>query len=196
MPNLTFIGCSDATAGTVVTVYNQLAAGTLRVPAGSCGNTYYDILLLSTQRVTVSCSGLSNGSPSYVCARSEQAEGGLSIPSSTATILNNVVSGVAQTVTPVGSVLLSFTPVTAIATLSFVLSNPLLAAPSSLGAVLLTPQQSGTVNAQYASTKQSPLWVCTKQQLSNQQLTVTVVNVGDSLYVNQSQYVQFGYQIL
>ena len=195
--NLSFTGCSDATAGTTVTVYNQLAAGTLRIAAGSCGNTYFDILLLVGQRVAVSCSGLVSGSPSYECQRGEQAEGGLSIPSSTATILNNVVNGVAQTTTAVGSVLLSFTPATAMASLSFVISNPLLAAPTSLGAVLLTPQQSGTVNAQYASTKQSPLWVCTKQQLSSgQQLTVTVVNVGDSLFVNQSQYIQFGYQIL
>ena len=194
--NLSFTGCSDATAGTVVTVYNQLTAGTLRILAGSCGNTYFDFLLLATQRVTVSCAGLSNGSPSYVCQRGEQAEGGLSIPSSTTTILNNAVNGVAQSTTPVGSVLLSFTPATSMATLSFIISNPLLAAPNSLGAVLLTPQQSGTVNTQYASNKQSPLWVCTKQQLSSQQLTVTMVNVGDSLYVNQSQYVQFGYQIL
>ena len=194
--NLTLAGCSDAMAGTTVTVYNQLAAGTLRIAAGSCGNTYYDILLLPAQRVSVSCAGLSNGVASYVCQRGEQAEGGLSVALSTTTILNNIVDGVAATTTPVGSVLLSFTPVTSVATLSFVISNPLLAAPTSLGAILLTPQQSGSVNAQYASAKQSPLWVCTKQQLSSAQLTVTVVNVGDSLFVNQSQYVQFGYQML
>ena len=195
--NVSFTGCSDATAGTTATVYNQLTAGgTLRILAGTCGNTYYDILLLAAQRVTVSCSGVVGGVPAYMCARGEQAEGGLAVPSSTVTILNNVVNGIALSTTPVGSILLSFTPATSVATLSFVISNPLLAAPTSLGAVLLTPQQSGTVNSQYASSKQSPLWVCTRQQLVSQQLTVTVVNVGDSLFVNQSQYVQFGYQIL
>ena len=48
--NVSFTGCSDATAGTTVTIYNQLAAGTLRILAGTCGNTYYDILLLTAQR--------------------------------------------------------------------------------------------------------------------------------------------------
>ena len=118
------------------------------------------------------------------------------LPTSAGTISNNILNGVVYSVTAKGTVTLSFTPATNVATVSFVISNPLLVQPGAAGAVMLTPMLSGSVNPQYADSKQSPLWVCFKQSLTGTQLNVTVVNVGDALYAGQQQTIQFMYQLM
>ena len=193
--NLTFAGCGEGTAGTVLTVYNQLRSGVLHLPPGTCGN-WFDVQLQAGQRVTVTCAGLVGGVAAVDCQRSELPQGGLTVQSSAGLIVNNTVSGVVNGVTAKGSVTLQFTPTTNVVSLSFILDNPLLTVQGAAGAVMLSPVASGTVNAEYSDAKQSPLWVCVKQRLAGQQLTVTLVNVGDALYVNQTQQLQFAYQVL
>ena len=193
--NLTFVGCGEGTAGTVLTVYNQLRSGVLHLPPSTCNNLF-DVALQAGQRVTMTCAGLVNGVAALDCLRSELPQGGLTVQSSAGSIVNNTVNGVVSAVTTQGSVTLTFTPSTNLVSVSFVLDNPLLTTPGAAGAVMLTPMGSGTVNSQYSDAKQSPLWVCVRQLLSGQQLTVTLVNVGDALYINQTQQLQFAYQVL
>ena len=70
---LSITGCSDTTAGTGVTVYNQLTtAATIVVTAASCSRTT-DLALMPRGRVTVTCAGMYQSVASLDCQQTEQS---------------------------------------------------------------------------------------------------------------------------
>ena len=192
--NVSFHGCSTATAGRSFTLVNQLTtATTLVLPAASCSR-YNDLYLPYPVPVTVTCAGTQ-----YDCTQGERPQGGLALPYSTLTILSNIDNGTVTTTTPIGVVQLSFTPLNNNSPfLYFTLTSPLLLSRPA-AALLLTAQSSGTTNEDYGTPgRETPVWICAGQVVdaTSGSVAVTMINVGDPLYTLEVQTVAFVYSII